>query len=227
MRKSLAAKPSIKPMPITTVIFDYGCVLSLAPGPEDYEPLRKAAGVEAAVFQVTYWRNRDAYDLDAIDGPTYWQGVAHAAGATFSPEQIQKLTTLDIQIWDRTNPVMVEWVRVLHAHGLKMAIISNISRTVGDYLRRTAKWFELFNYLCFSGELKIGKPNPAIYHACLEALGVPAPHALLIDDREVNITAGHAVGMHGIVFRSVEQLQAELEPYGLAGSLAEAIARAG
>jgi len=72
----------------------------------------------------------------------------------------------------------------------------------------------------------MGKPDPPIYHACLEALGVPAPQALFIDDREVNITGAHAVGMHGIVFRTAEELQADLEPYGLAESLAEAKARA-
>ena len=56
---------------------------------------------------------------------------------------------------------------------------------------------------------------------------MPAAQALFIDDREVNIAAAHAVGMHGIVFRSAEELQPDLEPYGLAESLAEAKARAG
>jgi putative hydrolase of the HAD superfamily len=213
-------------MPITTVIFDYGCVLSLAPRPEDFAPLYQALGVGSAAFQEMYWRNREAYDLAAIDAPTYWQGVAHAVGATFSPRQIQKMTALDIQMWERANPVMVEWVRVLHARGLKTAVISNISRTVGDYLRQTAKWLELFDHLCFSGEVKTGKPHPAIYHLCLEALGVPAAQTLIIDDREVNIVAARAVGMHGIVFRSAEELPPELEPYGLGASLEEAQARA-
>ena len=40
-------------MPVTTVIFDFGCVLSLAPSPEDYEPLRKAIGVDAGSISAT------------------------------------------------------------------------------------------------------------------------------------------------------------------------------
>ena len=221
-----ANRIATKFMSITTVIFDYGCVLSLAPRPEDFAPLYSTLGVDAAAFQELYWRNREAYDLDALDGPAYWQDVAHAAGATFSPQLIQRLTTLDIQMWERPNPVMVEWVRVLRARGIKTAVISNISRTVGDDLRRTAKWFELFNHVCFSGELKIAKPNPAIYNICLEALGVPAAQTLFIDDREVNVAAARAVGMHGIVFRSAEELHADLKPYGLEESLAEAKAHA-
>ncbi len=209
-------------MPITTVIFDYGCVLSLAPRPEDFAPLHQAIGVDAAAFEEVYWRDREAYDLDVIDGPAYWQGVAHPLGITFSPQQIQRLTTLDVQIWERANPVMVEWVRVLRAQGLKTAVISNISRTVGDYLRRNVKWLELFDYLGFSGELRIGKPHAEIYRVCLKALGVPAAQALFIDDREVNIAGARAVGMHAILFRSTEELQTDLAPYGLAETLAEA-----
>jgi putative hydrolase of the HAD superfamily len=214
-------------MPITTVIFDWGCVLSLPPGPADYEPLRKALGVEAAIFQELYWRKRDPYDLDELDTPAYWGEIARAAGMTGSPEQIQMLATLDGQLWARTDPVMVEWVRVLGVRGFKKGILSNMSKSVGGHLLRTFKWLELFNHLCFSSDLKIGKPDPAIYRACLAGLRVPAPEALLIDDREVNITAARGVGMHGIVFRTAEQLLPELETYGLADSLAEAKTRAG
>lgn len=214
-------------MPITTVIFDYGCVLSLAPSPKDYEPLRQAIGVEAEAFQEMYWRNREAYDVDAFDSPTYWQKIGLAAGATFSAEQIENLAALDGQMWGMPNSVMVEWARVLHGRGLKTAVLSNMSRSIGDYLRRTAKWFEIFDHLCFSGELRMGKPDPPIYHACLAALRVPAAQTLFIDDREVNIAAARALGMHGIVFHSVEQLLPDLEPYGLAESLSEAKARAG
>ena len=214
-------------MSITTVVFDWGCVLSLPPGPADFEPLRKALGIEAAAFQEIYWRNRDSYDRDELDTPTYWGEIAQAAGANRSLEQIRKLATLDGQLWARPNPVMVEWVRVLRGRRVKTAILSNMPRSVGGYLRRTLTWLELFDYLCFSSDLRIGKPNPAIYRVCLKALNVSAPAALLIDDREPNVAAARTLGMHGIIFRSAEQLLAELEPYRLAESLAEAKARAG
>ena len=116
---------------------------------------------------------------------------------------------------------MVEWVRVLRRRGLKTAILSNMSRYVANCLRQSAKWFDLFDHLCFSGDIGMAKPDRAIYHLCLDALGVPASQALFIDDREVNVAAAQGVGMQGIVFRSAEQLQPELEPYGLAESLAE------
>lgn len=216
-----------KSVAITAVVFDYGCVLSRVPVPEDYEPLRKALGADPTRFQELYWRDREAYDFDTLNVTSYFQAIARELGTSFSPEQIAGLATLDSQIWAPSNPVMVEWVRVLHDRGLKTGVLSNMSRNVGDYLRREAKWLELFNHLCFSGELKMGKPGHAIYRACLQSLDVTAGEALFIDDREVNIKAAEAVGMHGIVFASATQLHSELAPYGLADSLAEVIARAG
>jgi putative hydrolase of the HAD superfamily len=130
-------------------------------------------------------------------------------------------------MWERPNPPMVEWVRILRAQGFRTAVLSNMSRTVGDYLRRTAKWLELFDHLAFSGELRLAKPDPAIFEECLRALQVPASRTLFVDDLEVNIAAARAVGMEGIVFRTVEALQSDLEPYGLSASLAEARGRAG
>ena len=213
------------PQPISAIIFDFGCVLSLAPTLEDYEPLRAAVGVEPAAFQEIYWKHREAYDVDAMDALTYWQGMAQAAGTTFSPEQIQKVARLDIQMWERPNPPMMEWVRVLRAQGMKMAVLSNMSRTVGDHFRRTAKWIELFDHVCFSGELRMVKPDPAIYHVSLNALREPAAQTLFMDDREVNVATARALGMPAIVFTTVEQLHQDLEPFGLAESLKLALAR--
>jgi putative hydrolase of the HAD superfamily len=213
-------------MPITTVIFDYGCVISVVPTPQDFEPLRKAIGVDLAAFKETYWRYRDAYDLDDLDAAAYWQEFGRDVGRHFSPAQIHKLAALDCQIWGRSNPVMVEWVRLLRGKGLKTAVISNISRNVGDYLRRTGRWVGFMNHVTFSGELKLLKPDAAIFHACLEGLGEPAAQTLFIDDKEANVTAAQALGINGIVFHSVDQLQSELEPHGLAESLAEAKTRA-
>jgi putative hydrolase of the HAD superfamily len=122
---------------------------------------------------------------------------------------------------------MVEWANVLRARGLKTAVLSNMSRTVSGWLRQTAKWLAQFDHLSFSGELKMAKPGLEIYRSCLGALRVPAQEALFLDDREVNVMAARAVGMHGIVFRSVEELSPELEPYRLGLSLAEAKARVG
>src|SRR5579872_7279615 len=117
-----AGRTADKPR-ITTVIFDYGCVLSLAPRLEDFEPLRKMIGAEAAAFQEMYWRNREAYDFDALSVSAYFEEIGKAAGINLTPEQLQSLATLDYELWAAPNPVMVEWVRALRDRGLKTAVL--------------------------------------------------------------------------------------------------------
>lgn len=212
------------PPRITTVIFDYGCVLSHVPGPADFEPLRKAIGAKPEVFQELYWKHREGYDLDAVSVSDYFQGMGKAVGVSFTPEQLQQLAALDCQIWAPTDPVMVDWALALHEQGLKTGVLSNMSLSVGDHLRREAKWMSLFDLLWFSAEHKIGKPEPASYRSCLERLGVTGAESLFIDDREVNIMAANALGIHAILFRTAEELLPELEPYGLKESLAAVMA---
>ena len=214
-------------MQIDAVILDFGHVLGLPPREEDFEALRKLSGIEAGAFHKAFWQYRDAYDLGAFDGPAYWQRAASDCGASFSREHIAEMIMGDIQLWIHPHPVMLEWSRLLSQRGVKMAVLSNMPRELGKYLRQSVDWLAPFSHLCFSSELNMGKPEPAIFRACLEALGVPAPRALFIDDREVHVAGARSVGLHSVVFHSVEQLQADLEPLGVGASLAEAAARAG
>ena len=212
-------------MPINAVILDYGYVLCLPPREEDFEALRRMSGINDGAFRAVYWRHRRDYDCGLLDGPAYWQELAREAGTSLSPEQIEKLMAQDNLLWIHPNPPMLEWVRALRRRGMKTAVISNMPRDISSYLRRTAKWLDVFTHLCFSGELKLCKPDTAIYRSCLASLGVPAEEALFIDDVEANVSGARMVGLHGLVFQSVEKLRADLGPFGLV-ALPEKAARA-
>jgi len=209
-------------MQLSAVIFDYGYVLCLPPREEDFEVLRKLSGIDGSVFRPLYWRHRHEYDCGVLDGPAYWHKVAAEAGAEFSAELIADLIVHDNQLWIHPNPPMVAWVHALRDRGLKTAVISNMPRDFSAHLRQYAKWLDVFTHLTFSGELRQCKPGAAIYQTCLTSLDVPAEQALFIDDIEANVTAARNVGLHALVFQSVEKLRADLEPFGLAASLEEA-----
>jgi putative hydrolase of the HAD superfamily len=209
-------------MKISTVIFDFGCVLSQVPDAADFDPIRQALDVDSTVFEDIYWRNRDAYDLGHVNTHDYWQEVGRLAGRELTHAEAQTIAELDCQLWSRTNPTMIDWIGQLRRDGLRVAIISNMSVYIGEHLRRTAAWLDQCDPLCFSGELKLLKPDDAIYHDCLAKIGGDPAETLFIDDREVNITAAHKLGMNGIVFKSVEQLGDQLKPFGLADSLLRA-----
>jgi FMN phosphatase YigB (HAD superfamily) len=62
--------------------------------------------------------------------------------------------------------------------------------------------------------VRLIKPNAAIYEHCLRGLGVAPSGSIFIDDREVNIWAARAVGIHAVQFQSITQLRSELEQGG-------------
>ncbi len=202
-------------MRINTVIFDFGYVLSLPPQTSDYQKLATLAGIDGEPFDKIYWDKRADYDRGAIDGPAYWRRIAQTAGKEFTPAQIDGLIAADIAIWMRANPVMMEWVRTLKERDLKVVVLSNMPIEISRHMRQYAPWFKDFDYVCFSAEVQLAKPDAAIFHACLKAVRSRPEDCLFIDDRAENVEAARALGMHVVQFVSVEELALEVRAFSL------------
>jgi FMN phosphatase YigB (HAD superfamily) len=115
----------------------------------------------------------------------------------------------------RANPVMMEWVRALKRGGLKIAVLSNMPIEISTYMRQHAPWFRDFDYVCFSAEVQLAKPEAAIFEACLKVVRSRPEECLFIDDRAENVEAARALGMQAVQFVSVQQLAVEVQPFGL------------
>jgi putative hydrolase of the HAD superfamily len=202
-------------MKITTIIFDFGYVLSLPPQPSDYRNLATLAGIDGKAFEDVYWGQRADYDRGTIDGPVYWRRIAKAAAKEITPAQIDGLIAADIAIWMRANPVMMEWVHALKNHGMKIAVLSNMPIEISTHMRQYAPWFRDFDYVCFSAEVHLAKPEPAIFQACMKVVRARPEECLFIDDRAENVEAARALGMHGLQFVSVQRLAADIKHYNL------------
>jgi len=70
---------------------------------------------------------------------------------------------------------------------------------------------QLFDHLIFSSEVRLLKPDPAIFLNCLEALRVKPEQALFIDDRGANVETAIALGIYAIKYESVPQLAKNLK----------------
>jgi FMN phosphatase YigB (HAD superfamily) len=73
---------------------------------------------------------------------------------------------------------------------------------------------ENFTFKTLSAEVRLIKPDPAIYEYTLHGLGVSAEVTLFVDDREPNVRTARTLGMHAIQFQSVAQLKNDLEAFG-------------
>ncbi len=196
---------------VKAIIFDYGDVLCLRPTTEDIEGSAGILGISADSFRELWGRNRDLYDRGDLSAETYWSKLAEDAGTTLDPAQLQGLYERDVTMWSRLNPDMVGWLSALSAAGMKTAVLSNMHMGMVQHARHAFQWLDGVNVTTFSAEVRLIKPDPAIYEHCLRGLDVAPSDTLFIDDREVNVEAARAIGIHAVQFQSLTQLRNELQ----------------
>ena len=201
---------------LKAVIFDYGEVLCLPPTGEEIEISARILGISSGLYRVLWSRNRDVYDRGDISPEAYWRQFAQEAGKPLDAAQLHELNERDVAMWSRPNPSMLAWLQDLLAAGMKTAILSNMQANMIQHARKNFRWLDWLNWQTLSAEVRSIKPEPAIYEHCLRGLGVAPTESLLVDDREVNILAARSMGIHGIQYKSMDQLRNDLQAGGFA-----------
>jgi putative hydrolase of the HAD superfamily len=199
---------------ISAVILDYGQVLAHSATPEDFGRMAKILNSSFESFYTLWQNTRDPYDRGDFTPEEYWLKLAAQANSSLDRSQIEILRNVEVEIWSHVDQGMLDWVRQLRAAGIKTGFLSNMPRDLVTYLRANCEWMENFVFKTFSSEVRLIKPDPAIYEHTLHGLGVSASESLFVDDREINIQAARALGMHAIQFSSIAQLKDDLEAMG-------------
>ena len=91
----------------------------------------------------------------------------------------------------------------------KIGMLSNASYNVLKLLF-TPEQTATFDATALSYELGLVKPDPRMYSAIAERLGVDLHECLLVDDKTGHAEGAMEAGMQAIVYESVPQLQADL-----------------
>jgi putative hydrolase of the HAD superfamily len=203
-----------KPLAVRAVILDYGEVLCFQPAPEALERMAKVFQIERERFLERYIPTRGPYDQGLLSAEEYWVNFAHDAGVEIDAAEIETLRGWDTGMWSRVNVEMIDWLEQLRAAGLTTALLSNMQHDMAAHARKNFAWFAHFDHQILSCEIKLIKPDAAIFRHTVERLDVRPEEALFVDDREANIEAAREVGLKAIPFQSVEQLRVDLENIG-------------
>jgi putative hydrolase of the HAD superfamily len=195
---------------INAVILDYGEVLCHRASDEEFNRMAKMFGVEKTSFRALWEKNRGAYDRGDLTAEAYWTALAKDAGAGIDGEQLEQVYKWDIEMWANANAQMVNWVRQLRQAGIKTGLLSNMPPAMIAHLRENFDSLDLFDFITFSAEVRLIKPDAAIYEHTLQGLGAKAEETLFVDDREINVKGARDLGIHAVQFRSVEQLRKDL-----------------
>jgi putative hydrolase of the HAD superfamily len=192
------------------VLFDYGNVLSQSQPTEDTQAMAAILDLPLARFSELYWQFRIEYDAASLDDIAYWSAMAREASRSLTAEQIAELTEIDSRSWTHPAPLMPQWARDLRASGLRTALLSNMPVPVRDYVLG-CPWLPEFDSLTFSCDVRVCKPEAKIYRDCLEKLDAEPGEILFLDDREANVRAAEALGLHAVLFTEPRQAAREME----------------
>ena len=111
---------------------------------------------------------------------------------------------------------MLELVETLDARGVPLFAITNFSADFWPpFHAREKAFFDRFRDIVVSGEVKLLKPDPAIYWLALDRFRLRPAEALLVDDRAINVEGALAIGMQAHLFTGADDLRARLESEGL------------
>jgi 2-haloacid dehalogenase len=112
---------------------------------------------------------------------------------------------------DGTVDVLVE----LRARGVPIYAITNWSAETFPPQRQRFAFLSWFDGIVVSGMEGVMKPDPRIFRILCQRHRIAPETAVFIDDVADNAAAATALGMHGIHFRSADQLRRELVAVGM------------
>jgi 2-haloacid dehalogenase len=200
--------------PIKAVVFDVGNVLY------GWDPdaflVRQVADDEA---RLRFIEDVDLYSWhESLDG-----GRPYAEAAAELNEKFPQYAAL-IAAWSErfgetiTGPVpgTHEIAAELDGRGVPLFAITNFSADFWPpFYERERAFFARFRDIIVSGEVRLLKPDPAIYYLALDRFGLRPDEALLVDDRQINVDGALAVGMEAHLFTDAADLRLRLQAEGL------------
>ena len=194
---------------IKAAIFDFGRVIS-SQKPDSlfraYEvELELAPGtINQIMFESQAWQ--DAL-IGRISAKDFWHMIGPALGLE-SREKIDGFRRR-YHAAESIDRGVLNLIRQLHDR-YKLAVLSNSPPGLTDWL---CDWeiLDLFDVVYCSGDEGMIKPDPAVYHATLNRLGILPHEAVFIDDTIGHVKAAQSLGIHGIEFTNAEQLELELD----------------
>lgn len=175
---------------IAFVAFDLGKVLA---SPADlYTAPAAYLGVPPSAYEAVYRSGRATYDGGG-SRVEYWGPLLTGLGIEPTAEAITHLAELDAELWIQLRPSAEAMLVTVYSWGLRTALVSNGPLALGRAVR-FAEWAPLIDRVFISSELRLSKPDPAIFPAVTEQLGIAPEEIAFIDDRVDSVEAAAAFG---------------------------------
>lgn len=197
-------------MKITTIFFDFGGVIQRTEFQSPRQHLAQKYGMEYEDVDNLVFNSPSAKQatVGEITVQAHWNTLAKRLKLT--KEEIANFET-EFFAGDVIDSELVQFIRGLRPK-YKVGLISNAWSDMREYMTKK-KLVDLFDTLTISAEVKTAKPEAGIYAHALKQAEAKAEEAVFVDDVNANIEACQKLGMHGVLFRDVEQTLGELKDF--------------
>ena len=186
------------------VVFDFGGVVSVAPG-SDWElyPFCAARGLDRAAVAAGWTKYRHLWDGGFFTFDEMYRRIFADAGRTVTADDLAALWEVDAEAWIRNlRPETLDLMRRLKADGRKLGILTNMSPDFYErlFVPRAAAYRALVDAEVVSGLEHLYKPQRAIYNLMAQRLALPPERLLFFDDTPANVEAARASGWQAEVY---------------------------
>jgi len=197
--------------PPRNVIFDFGGVLLRWQPEAIVDAFYSDADLRASLSRNVF-RHPDWIEMDR--GSLAEDAAAHRFAARMN-RPVEEMQTLLQLVKESLVPLpeTIELVHQLAGRGVPLYGLSNMPGSTFAYLRGRYDHWKVFRGIVISGEIKLIKPDPAIFeYICREHRLEPA-ETLFIDDHSPNIEAAEKLGFHTILFRDAGRCARALQTF--------------
>ena len=202
-------------MSIKAVVFDYGQVISLPQDPKIIDELAKRAGVAREKFEPVLWALRGEYDRGIVGAKEYFRNILLRLSVTADEKKLDELVQIDHVSWRNINPETVALMEDVKKAGYILGILSNMPYEFLAFARKNIPVFSLPHVGLFSCEVKLIKPEKAIYVKLLSMLGFDGKEVVFFDDNAENIKSAGALGIEAFLWKNPETARRELSSLGV------------
>lgn len=208
-----------QPVAVRGLITDWGGVLT-TPLKETIAAWLAAEDVDAEAYRqvMTEWVQQ-AYDGDGEVNPIHGLETGLLTPGEFELRLAERLRTrtggpvpadgLLTRMFLAFEPVepMYDALRKARAGGIRTCLLSN---SWGNTYPREL-FDDIFDAVVISSEVRLRKPDPAIFHHALDLIGLPPEECAFVDDIEYNVRAAEELGIAGVLYRDATTTLARLE----------------
>lgn len=208
-----AKQASFEADPIEVVVFDLGGVLL------DWNPrylfrqlFNDAEAMEHFLAEVCSqeWNERQ-------DAGRPWREAVADLVARY-PDQAAMIIAYHERWPEMLSGEMADSVQVLKelkAQGLRLYALTNWSHETFPVARKRYAFLDWFQGIVVSGEEKLIKPDPAIFHTLLTRYDITPSRAVFIDDSPRNVAVAADIGLRAVRFVNAQRLRQDLIALGL------------